>query len=204
MPPTKDNPEYQDARRELIAFVGEIETPDQIIKASHWLDQIRSDPKSKLKDEVWMDHVNMENKRFFRIWDEISFFRAVGEPTEFVIPGWKPNNFAFDDLCVLGERWVFLAAENALRNLEFHEEIQEVKRNGGTVAQRLTGYLRIHKQRAGFDEWVEVRIKDAKWRVIEVYEVFMKENRRPRYRSGVETPDICPQILFIVLMMRLL
>jgi hypothetical protein len=99
-----------------------------------------------------MDHVHPGKKRFFRIWDEISFYRTIGEPTAFVVPGWDASDRGFDELCLLGERLAFLAAENALWKLESYEKIQKVKQNGGTLAQRLKAYLEVHQQMEGFEE----------------------------------------------------
>jgi hypothetical protein len=182
---SKRLPTKATVRRELKALVGDVETPDEIIRASEWLDSIQCDRLSDLKDDVWMDQVNMDNDRFFRIWDEISFYRIIGEPTAFVVPGWVSTDRGFDELCLLGERWAFLAAENALSGLESHEEIQQVKENGGSLAQRLKAYLKVHKKLAGFEKWTEEHMSDARYRVIKVYEAYLEEKQRPLSCFGI-------------------
>jgi hypothetical protein len=181
---SKRLPTKASVKNELKALVGDVETPEQIIRASEYLDSIRCDRLSELKDDVWMEQFNMDHDRFFRIWDEISFYRIIGEPTAFIVPGWVSSDRGFDELCLLGERWAFLAAENALSTLESHEEIQEVKDRGGSLAQRLKAYLKVHKKLAGFEKWTDVHMSDARYRVIEVFEAYLEEKKRPLTRFG--------------------
>jgi hypothetical protein len=146
--PANKLPTKESIIREFRALVGEVKTAEQVVRASEWLDSIRCDYLSKLKDEAWMDYVNLSHRRYYRIWEEISFYRIVGAPSAHVVPGWVSSDRGFHELCLLGQRWAFPAAENELWKLEFHEEIQEVKEKGGSLAQRLKAYLNVHKKLA--------------------------------------------------------
>lgn len=186
MPPKDTLVQIQ--KRELIDLVGDIETPGQIIIASHWLDGIQCDDASTVKDQAWMSHINQGKKRFFRIWDELSFYRIIGEPTAFIVPGWAPTDRGFDELCLLGERWVFLAAEGALWRLESHEWCRKVKQSGGSLAERLKVYLEVYRETEGVDEWTEQHMNNARFRVIRVYEEFLRAKGRPLFNSGMHPP----------------
>ena len=189
MPPKKEKEKdmaIQIAKLELLALVGDVKTPEQIMRASHWLDKIRCDSTSKLNDQAWMSHFNHGHPGFNRIIDEMSFYRIIGEPSAFDFPSSGTlDDRTFEELCLLGERWALLALENILGELEEHPDIHKVKFSGGTVAQRLKAYLEVHKQVVGFDKWSEEHMNNARYRVVQVYDTFLKQRGRPLFKSGM-------------------
>lgn len=187
MPPKRPRGnEVEKAVEKLKGLVGNITTNMQAITSSHWLDRIRLDGKSQMNDQAWMLHCPRNDPDFDRIWDTISFYRIMGEVPAFVIPSeWKPDNLEFDELCLLGERWVFLAAEGELGSLEDTPEGRLVTERGGSLAERLKAYLEAHQRRVGFETWDLVHIHSAKYRVIEVYDAFFKRTGRPHFKSGM-------------------
>jgi len=177
--------EVKRALAKLKALVGNITTTSQAIIASHWLDKIRLDGESLMNDQAWMMHVPRDDPSFLRIWDTMSFYRILGEPPAFVIPeDWKPNDREMDELGLLNERWVFLAGEGELGNLEDNDYSRAVKERGGSLAERLKAYLEAYKDKIGFEKWNETYIENAKHCVVEVYDAFFKRTGRPHFKSG--------------------
>lgn len=153
--------------------VGYIKTPNQIIKANHYLDHILNSDEDNVKDSAWRELVNTSRAGydFDRIWSELSFFRTVGKPMGEILHLGPKETLTVDELIILAERWVYLAANNALGTLE--EPL--TARNGGSIAERLQAYLDGYQKEAGFEKWSHETMNDARFKVIKVWEEFQRK-----------------------------
>ena len=123
-----------------------------------------------------------------RIWADLGFYRIVGEPMANVLclgPGESP---AVDELGRLAERWVYLAANNALGSLQDHPDIKKAK-EGGSLADGIRAYLEVYRREAGFEKWSDETLNEARFRIIQVWDEFQRKRRFP------EAGQLCIQLM---------
>jgi hypothetical protein len=110
--------------------VGYIRTPNQIIKANHYIDHILNSDEDNIRHLAWIELINTNRTGidFDRIWTELRFYRIVGEPMANVLRLGAGEALAVDELGRLAERWAYLAANNALGSLEEHPDVKKAKK----------------------------------------------------------------------------
>ncbi|KAF4624670.1 hypothetical protein G7Y89_g13499 [Cudoniella acicularis] len=163
-----------------IKKVGDIDTGERIVKAAHWLDQLRPTKADEIKNKAWRLHVPISGSHtnFRRAWDELSFFWTVGESSKFVVPGGAADSTAFDELCSIAMRWTLLAAEGQLDIIEDDLQLTESNIGAKTLGERLKAYLDDYKNKAGFETWNGGHMNGAKLRAIKVWEDYLQKEGR--------------------------
>jgi hypothetical protein len=169
----------------LEALVGNVITAKQIQSASLYLDDLRTNnEQDEAKAVAWRLYIDSDKVDTERMWWDLDFWRLMREvPTAVVDFDEIRERYLRDQLLLLAQRWVSLAASGGLGELEQCQEVRAVKEKGGAPAEILKAFLESFKRRKGFERWTRDRMSDARMEVIKVWNKC--QLKRPLNSKGI-------------------
>jgi len=182
------SPEVQGQVIALEALVGNIKTERQIERVSLYLDDLRFESAHELRSQNEQDEIKAEAFRVYlhsgkvdtdRMWWDLDFWRLMKEmPSSIVDFDEVDERHLRDELLLLTQRWVSLAASGQLGKLVQHKDIKELQEKNGTPADILTMFLELYRHKKGFDVWTREHMSNARIKVIKVWK--QARLKRPR------------------------
>lgn len=88
-----------------------------------------------------------------------------------------------DELFLLAQRWLSLAASGDLGELEQCDEVRAVKDKRGTPAEVLAAFLESYQRKKAFARWTWRHMSDAKLEVIKEWN--KRQPKRPLDSGGM-------------------
>ncbi|KAH6721886.1 hypothetical protein BKA61DRAFT_591450 [Leptodontidium sp. MPI-SDFR-AT-0119] len=178
----------------LAPKLGSLSTYEEIAEASELLATTRVPGTENHKWVAIRNYVESKANRDW-IWVEIELYRMIGQTSSFLLDGPKldrdPEKSESENdskLRTLGElelviqTWSYLALEGALGHLLMHEDVHEVKEQGGSAAELFRAFLRAHN----VEVWNEQELYDV-WSY--VYK-FAEDFRRVKRERISPSPDV--------------
>lgn len=104
---------------------------------------------------------------------------------------------AFDELLVIAQRWIYLAAVDGLGNLESNEKSIKVKREGGSMGERIRAFLLDYQEQKGFSEFALSSFIEARHQISEIwreYQTTRENNEEHQALSGFSKLAIQPKV----------
>jgi uncharacterized protein with von Willebrand factor type A (vWA) domain len=105
--------EVQIEANALKKSIGVVAQPGQILTAVYYLDHIGQGDKRVLQDAAFgaVVHQDRKSMNFDRVWREICFCRAIGEPAAYFVAINSKDQEVMEELHILAQHWGLLVSK---------------------------------------------------------------------------------------------
>lgn len=171
----------------LAPKLGSLSTYEEIAEASELLATTRVPGTENHKWAAIRNYVESKANRDW-IWVEIELYRMIGQTSSFLLDGPKLDRDpeksesendsklrALRELELVIQTWSYLALDGALGHLLMHEDVHEVKEQGGSAAELFRAFLRAHN----VEVWNEQELYDV-WSYIYKFAEDFRRVKRER------------------------